>query len=379
MQGNEACAAGAIAAGANFFAGYPITPATEIAEIMAQKLPAAGGKFVQMEDELACMAAVVGASLTGAKSMTATSGPGFTLIQENLGYAAMVEAPCVVACVQRGGPSTGLPTLPSQADVMMSRWGNHGDHPAIVLSPASVRETFDLTVESFNLAEKYRVPVILLTDAAVGHMRERTVLPSYDEVVRVDRKKPAVLSEPFLPYQPDADGVPPMANFGEGQRFYVTGCVHNEKGSPVLMDPQVASRLLKRLHDKLENNRKDIVKCENVQTDDAEVVVLAYGCVARSARGAVNAARKEGIKAGLFRPLTLWPSPRAELLAAVEKAHTVIVPEMNTGQYAAEVSRILHDGEARTKVVSIPELGSVLIHPNRILDEIKEVARNACR
>jgi len=376
MQGNEACAAGAIAAGANFFAGYPITPATEIAEILAKKLPAVGGKFVQMEDELACMVAVVGASMTGAKSMTATSGPGFTLMQENLGYAAMVEAPCVVVCVQRGGPSTGLPTLPSQGDVMMSRWGSHGDHPAIVLSPTSVRETFDLTVKSFNLAEKYRTPVILLTDAAIGHMRERTVLPSYDEVVRVKRKKPNVPPEQFMPYKPDVDGVPPMANFGEGYRFYVTGCVHNENGSPALMNPAVATQLLKRLHDKLENNRKDIVKYENVMTEDAEIVVLAYGSVARSARGAVSAARNEGIKAGLFRPITLWPSPYVEILEAAKKAYAVIVPEMNIGQYSAEISKILHDGGAGARVVTISELGGILIHPSRILNKIKEVVRN---
>lgn len=377
MMGNEACAAGAIAAGANFFAGYPITPATEIAEIMAEKLPRAGGKFIQMEDELACMAAVVGASLTGAKAMTATSGPGYTLIQENLGYAAMCEIPCVVACVQRGGPSTGLPTLPAQGDVMQTRWGNHGDHPVIAFAPSSVRETYDLTIDSFNYAEKYRMPVVLLTDAAIGHLRERTILPVPEQVVRVERKRPLVAPEQYLPYKGDEDGVPPMGCFGEGYRYYVTGCVHNEKGSPSMQDPRVANQLLLRLHEKLEKNRADIIKYEQELPGDEEILVLAYGCSARSAKGAVEAARKAGYKVGYFRPITLWPSPEQEILQAAKKVHTVIMPEMNTGQYAAEVSRILCDGGKAARVVKIRELGGIMIHPGRILEKIREVAQYA--
>ncbi len=376
MQGNEACAAGAIAAGADFFAGYPITPATEIAEIMAEQLPKNGGNFIQMEDELACMGAVVGASIAGAKAMTATSGPGYTLIQENLGYAAMCEIPCVVVSVQRGGPSTGLPTLPAQADVMQTRWGNHGDHPVIALAPASVRETFDLTVDCFNLAEKYRTPVVLLTDAAIGHLRERTILPDFGDVTRVRRKKPPAAPGQYRPYAPDADGVPPMACFGEGYRYYITGCMHDEKGSPSLQDPQVARDLLARLHAKLERNREDIVRFEAEMTDDAEIVIVAYGCIARSAKEAVMQARKEGLKAGYFRPVTLWPSPDRELAQAVKKAHSVIVPEMNIGQYAGEVGRILGDAGGGARVHKISELGSVLIHPSQIIDKIREVARN---
>lgn len=376
LQGNEACAEGALAAGLDFYAGYPITPATEIAEVLSYRLPETGKKFVQMEDELSCMAAVAGASLVGAKSMTATSGPGFTLIQENMGYAQMVEAPCVIVSVQRGGPSTGLPTLPAQADVMQARWGRHGDHPVIALAPSSVKEMFDLTIACFNLAEKYRTPVILLTDAIIGHMREQVVLPEPGEIKITNRKKPAPGQPDFRPFAPDEDGVPPMASMGDGYRFYITGCVHNESGSPVLQNPKVASDLITRLHQKVEKNRKDIVKYEASMLDDAEIVVLAYGCVARSAKQAVAAARKEGIKAGLFRPITMWPFPAEELAAAVEKAHTVIVPEMNVGQYAGEAARALYEKKKYVNVVKINELGSVLIHPDTILKKVREVSSN---
>lgn len=372
MMGNEACVAGAMAAGLSFFSGYPITPATEISEILADRLPRNGGRYVQLEDEMACMGAIVGASLAGAKSMTATSGPGFTLIQENLGYAAMAEIPCVVACVQRGGPSTGLPTQPAQGDVMQARWGTHGDHPMIAFAPASVRETFDLTVEAFNCSERYRTPVILLTDAAIAHLRERIVLPSQEELTIINRKKPTVPPEEYLPYLADADGVPPMANFGEGYRYFVSGLVHNEKGSPVLMDPQVAKKLLTRLNDKIEKNRADIIKYENIMTDDAEIVVVAYGCVARSAKSAVLEARKKGIKAGLFRPITMWPSPGLELLAASQQAHTIIVPEMNQGQYQGEVAHLICEGGSHAKVVSLMEVGGALLHPSKILNKIME-------
>lgn len=374
MQGNEACAAGALAAGVTFFAGYPITPATEIAEIMSRDLPIAGGKFVQLEDELACMGAVVGASINGGKAMTATSGPGFTLIQENLGYATMTEIPCVVACVQRGGPSTGLPTLPSQADVMQAKWGTHGDHPVIAFSPSSVRETFDLTIECFNYAEKYRMPVILLTDAAIGHMREKMIMPNQDEINILTRKRPTVPNDEFKPYLPDEDGVPPMADFGTGYRYYITGCVHDEEGSPNMTNPDIARNLLTRLQDKIEKNRDDIVKFESIDTEDAEIIVLAYGCVARSGKGAVKEARSKGIKAGFFRPITIWPSPGPELVNAIPNAKVVIVPEMNSGQYAGEISKILHDFGHKAKVISMAEQGSVLIHPNKILQKIEEVA-----
>ena len=372
MQGNEACVEGAIAAGANFYAGYPITPATEIAEGMANRLPMVGGNFIQMEDELACMGAVVGASLAGAKAMTASSGPGFTLLQENIGYAAMAEVPCVIVDVQRGGPSTGLATLPAQADVMQSRWGTHGDHPAIVLSPATVEEMFYLTVDCFNLAEKYRMPVILLSDAIVGHLREKIQLPDYDTVPRASRKKPSCAPEEYLPYAPEEDGVPLMADIGDGYRHYITGCVHNLKGLPALQDPKVASELIQRLHNKIEWNRKDIERFEVADTEDAEILVLAYGCTARSARQAVYKARESGIKAGYFRPVTIWPFPEDAFLKAAEKAHTVIVPEMNLGQYAESVMSTLFKGGKMKRVVKISESGSVMIHPDRIISAIME-------
>lgn len=376
LQGNEACVEGALAAGVDLFAGYPITPATEIAELLSQRLPERGGSFVQMEDELACMAAITGASLVGAKAMTATSGPGFSLMQENLGFAAMVEAPSVIVLVQRGGPSTGLATLPAQADVMQARWGTHGDHPVIALSPASVRETFDLTIAAFNYAEKYRVPVILLTDASIAHLREKTILPAPEDIQIVNRKKPQVSPEEYQPYAPDADGVPPMASFSEGYRYYVTGCVHNEKGSPVLMDPEVASRLLTRLEDKIKRNRQDIIRYDTSHVDDAEILVFAYGSITRPAKEAVLKARQEGIKAGLFRPITIWPFPDEEFVQALGQAHTVIVPEMNSGQYAGEVARAVCDGGKQARVVRLLEMGSRLIHSDEITAKVREVARH---
>lgn len=372
MQGNEACAEGAIAAGASFFAGYPITPATEIAEVMSYRMPMVGGTFMQMEDELACMGAVVGASLTGAKAMTASSGPGFTLLQENMGYAAMAEVPCVVVCVQRGGPSTGLATLPAQADVMQARWGTHGDHPVIALSPSTVEETFYLTAECFNLAEKYRMPVVLLTDAIVGHLREKVDLPDYSTVKRVDRAKPECAVEEYLPYAPEENGVPLMANIGEGYRHYITGCVHRENGLPALQHPDVASALIERLHEKIEKNRQDIERYDTLYAEDAEILVVAYGCTARSAKQAVCEAREKGVKAGLFRPITVWPFPEKPFLAAAEKARKIIVPEMNMGQYAGEVMRVLYQAGVQKEVVKVNETGSVMIHPQRIVAAMME-------
>ncbi|MCL6635893.1 MAG: 2-oxoacid:acceptor oxidoreductase subunit alpha [Peptococcaceae bacterium] len=287
MQGNEAIAGGALAAGARFFAGYPITPSTEIAEILAEKLPQVGGKFIQMEDEMAAMAAVIGASLAGLKSLTATSGPGFSLIQENLGFAAMAEVPCVVVNVQRLGPSTGIPTAPAQGDVMQARWGTHGDHPVIALCPASVQEAYTLTVQAFNFSEKYRTPVILLTDEATGHLRERVTLPGPAELPPVNRKKPQAGLAKYYPYRPDGNGIPPMANFCEGYRYHVTGLVHDESGAPAT-SPEVAERLLTRLNNKIMDHLADIVLTDSWLTGDAEVVVVAYGAVSRSARRAAS-------------------------------------------------------------------------------------------
>lgn len=372
LQGNEACAEGAIAAGVNFFAGYPITPATEIAEVLSKRIPQTGGKFLQMEDELACMGAVVGASLAGAKSMTATSGPGFTLVQENLGYAALSEIPCVVVAVQRGGPSTGLPTLSAQADIMQARWGTHGDHPVIVLCPSSVSETFRLTIECFNLAEAYRVPVILLTDAIIGHMREKVEIPPQEEIKLITRKKPAPGLKNYLPYAAGADGVPPMANLGDGYRHYISGCIHDETGSPKMSSPQVARGLITRLHAKIAQNRDKIVRSEERYTKGAKTIVLAFGSVARPAIAAVEQARKLGLSVGFFRPITMWPSPDIEILKAAEAADTIIIPEMNLGQYAGEVARIFGESGRTIKIVKISEAGSELFTPGQILKRIQE-------
>lgn len=375
LQGNEACAEGAIAAGVNFFAGYPITPATEIAEVLSWRVPQTGGKFIQLEDELACMGAVVGASLAGAKSMTATSGPGFTLVQENLGYAAISEVPCVIAAVQRGGPSTGLPTLSAQADVMQARWGTHGDHPVIVLCPSSVSETFHLTIQCFNLAETYRVPVILLTDAIIGHMREKVEIPAQEDIKLITRKKPGASLKDYLPYAPDEAGVPPMANLGDGYRHYISGCVHDETGSPKMSSPNVARNLINRLHNKIMRNRDAIVSCEQRYIEGAKILVLAYGSVARPALAAVDQARRFGLKVGFFRPITLWPSPDAEILKATESVDTILIPEMNLGQYAGEVARIFGENGRSIKIVKVNEAGSVLFTPDQILSSIREVCK----
>jgi len=369
MQGNEAVAEGALAAGVRFFAGYPITPSTEIAEIMSQRLPKMGGKFIQMEDEIASIAAIIGASLAGVKSLTATSGPGFSLMQENLGFAAMAEVPCVIVNVQRSGPSTGMPTAPAQGDVMQSRWGTHGDHPVIVLSPSSVREAYELSARAVNLSEKYRVPVILLLDEVVGHLREKVVLPAQGEMSIEARQGPRVAPDSYVPYRPGENGVPPMANFGEGYRYHVTGLAHNEAGAPS-NDPVVAERLLRRLHDKITANLEDIILDDARFLEDAEIVVMAYGSTARSARHAVKSARQRGIKVGLYRPLTLWPFPEQKVLELAEGVKTIIIPEMNMGQYRLEVERVVG---RRCDVKGVNRVHGELIKPEEIYNAILEV------
>ncbi|MTI83014.1 MAG: 2-oxoacid:acceptor oxidoreductase subunit alpha [Firmicutes bacterium] len=369
MQGNEAVAEGALAAGVRFFAGYPITPSTEIAEIMSNKLPQVGGKFIQMEDEIASIAAIIGASLAGLKSLTATSGPGFSLMQENLGFAAMAEVPCVIVNVQRSGPSTGMPTAPAQGDVMQSRWGTHGDHPVIVLSPSSVREAYDLAVKSVNLAEEYRVPVILLLDEVVGHLREKVVLPAQEQIDVLNRQGPQTPPESFIPYTSGAKGVPPMANFGDGYRHHVTGLAHDETGAPN-NSPVVAEELIHRLHNKILDNLADIIIDDSRFLDDAEIIVLAYGSTARSARHAVKEARRQGLKAGLYRPLTLWPFPEQKVLEIAKKAKTIIVPEMNMGQYRLEVERVVGK---HCQVKGVNRVHGELIKPGEIYDTILEV------
>ncbi|HNR03303.1 MAG TPA: 2-oxoacid:acceptor oxidoreductase subunit alpha [Bacillota bacterium] len=369
MQGNEACVEGAIAAGMRFYAGYPITPSTEIAELSAERLPLVGGRFMQMEDEIGGMAAIIGASLTGAKSMTATSGPGFSLKQENIGYASIAEVPCVIVNVQRGGPSTGMPTSPAQGEIMQARWGTHGDHPVIALTPSSVRETFDLTIKAFNFAEKYRTPVILLMDEVIGHMREKVQLPDPSEIVIIDRKRPDCSSEEYLPYEADNDLVPPMADFGTGYRYHVTGLVHDETGFPS-NSTAVADKLIRRLSNKIEIHRDEIESWEEENTEDAEVLILSYGCVARSSKSAMNILRERGIKAGTFRPITIWPFPEKRLRELAAKVKTIVVPEMNLGQLVLEVERICG---CNAKIEKLNKVSCEIIYPEEIVSKIEEV------
>ncbi|HNT03779.1 MAG TPA: 2-oxoacid:acceptor oxidoreductase subunit alpha [Bacillota bacterium] len=369
MQGNEACVEGAIAAGMRFYAGYPITPSTEIAELSAERLPLVGGRFMQMEDEIGGMAAIIGASLTGAKSMTATSGPGFSLKQENIGYASIAEVPCVIVNVQRGGPSTGMPTSPAQGEIMQARWGTHGDHPVIALTPSSVRETFDLTIKAFNFAEKYRTPVILLMDEVIGHMREKVQLPDPSEIVIIDRKRPDCSSEEYLPYEADNDLVPPMADFGTGYRYHVTGLVHDETGFPS-NSTAVADKLIRRLSNKIEIHRDEIESWEEENTEDAEVLILSYGCVARSSKSAMNILRGRGIKVGTFRPITIWPFPEKRLRELAAKVKTIVVPEMNLGQLVLEVERICG---CNAKIEKLNKVSCEIIYPEEIVSKIEEV------
>src|SRR5512135_2636407 len=330
MQGNEAGAQGALYAGCKFFAGYPITPSTEVAEVMSAELPKVGGKFIQMEDEIGAMAALIGASLTGVKSLTATSGPGLSLKQEIIGYACIAEVPCVIVNVMRGGPSTGMPTGPSQSDIMCAKWGTHGDHPAITLVPASVQEIFEETVRAFNLAEKYRMPVLIMPDEIVGHMRERIEFPEPGELQVIDRTPPSVPPEQYKPYDTSFGDVPPLAAFGSGYRFHVTGLNKMQDGFPTTKAAVVQAEEERQVR-KVEANADDIIKFEEYLVDDADVVIVAFGSTSRSARFAVNEARKEGIRAGLFRLVTFWPFPEERLLELSKKVKGFITPEMNLG------------------------------------------------
>jgi 2-oxoglutarate ferredoxin oxidoreductase subunit alpha len=368
LQGNEAVVEGALRAGCRFFAGYPITPATEISEMLSARLPQVDGTFIQMEDEIASLGAVIGASLAGVKSMTATSGPGFSLMQENLGFALIAEVPCVIVNVMRGGPSTGLPTQPSQSDVMQARWGTHGDHPAIVLCASTVLECYDITIRAFNLSEKFRTPVIVLVDEVVAHMREKIVLSDNDPVEIVDRVKPTVPPEWYIPYEDNPRGVPAMANFGEGCRYHVTGLTHDIRGFPT-MRPDEIGPFIARLFRKISQHFSEIQRAELYQTDDAEIIVVAYGSVARSAKRAVREAREKGIKAGLFKLETIWPFPRAAIEKILQGSKTVIVPEMNMGQISREVKRV-NRGVAR--VLAHNKVDGTIITPEEILARILE-------
>jgi 2-oxoglutarate ferredoxin oxidoreductase subunit alpha len=370
-QGNTAVAMGAMAAGCRFFGGYPITPSSEIAEIMAAELPKVGGKFIQMEDEIASIASVIGASIAGLKAMTATSGPGFSLKQENIGFAYMTEVPVVVINVMRGGPSTGLPTKVSQQDVMQARWGTHGDHETVALAPASVQECYELTIEAFNLSERFRQPVILLSDEVVGHMREKIVIPEKGSYNIVDRKRPKEDPEKFVPYKPDPeDDIPPMASFGDGYRWHVTGLTHNQWGFPT-NDPDIAEEKILRLMRKVRRFKGEIVKYDTYEVEDAEILVVAYGSVSRTALSAVREARSRGMRVGFFRPITLWPFPDDELRGLLGGAKSVLVPELNCGQMILEVERVV-GGKAR--VFGKGLVNGELFRPSEIFDFIKEVA-----
>jgi 2-oxoglutarate ferredoxin oxidoreductase subunit alpha len=369
LNGDLACAEGALIAGCRFFAGYPITPATEIAEHLSQRLPELGGIYVQMEDEIASMAAIIGASYSGLKAMTATSGPGFSLMQENIGLAVMTEAPCVIVDVMRGGPSTGQPTMPGQQDVMQAKWGSHGDYGIIALTPSSVQEMFNLTVEAFNLSETYRVPTLLMADEIVGHMWEKVVVPEMGKIKIVNRKKPQVLPDQYHVFKPDADLVPPMACFGEGYHFHATGLTHDEDGYPRTSSSKAQSELVNRLCQKIQENADRIIRTEEVMLDDAEVAVVAYGIVARAALSAVRKARENGIKAGLLRLITLWPFPDESVGKVARRVHGIVVPEMNCGQIVREVQRVAKE----TPVTFLSKLGEEPHTPTEILEGIRRL------
>jgi 2-oxoglutarate/2-oxoacid ferredoxin oxidoreductase subunit alpha len=369
MQGNEAILEGALAAGMRFYAGYPITPSTEIAEGAAERLPKLGGRFIQMEDEIASMAAVVGAALTGAKAMTATSGPGFSLKMENLGYAIHGEVPCVLVNVQRMGPSTGLPTSPAQGDVQQARFGSHGDYSVIALTPSSVEEAYYLAVRAFNLAEQYRTAVILLTDEVVGHMREAVSLPDPAELTTVNRKKPTEAPGVHKPYRPDENGVPVIPNFGEGYRFHTTGLIHAEDGFAT-SNPKVVDAAVRRLTTKITDNLDDIYEAEQHDIEDADIVVLSYGGTARAARRAVRMAREKGLKVGFYRPITIWPFHDERVHQAIAGKKAVIVPELNLGQLAREVERV---ARGTTRVVPLGKVNGEILTPAEILASIEGV------
>jgi 2-oxoglutarate ferredoxin oxidoreductase subunit alpha len=373
INGDEACAEGGLAAGCSFFAGYPITPATEVAERMAARLPQVGGVYVQMEDELASMAAVVGASCAGARAMTSTSGPGFSLMMENIGLAAMLEAPCVVVNIMRGGPSTGLPTLVGQQDVMQARWGSHGDYEVIALSPDSPQEAFELTIEAFDLADRYRTPVMILSDEVVGHMTEKVVIPEAEAIPRPPRRGRKPSRKGFYPYRADERDIPPLVFAGEGYHLHATGLTHDEFGYPVIT-PEAQERLVQRLVRKIRAHADEIVRTEELYLEDAEVVVVSYGCSARTAREVVDEARRRGRKVGLLRLVTLWPfaENRIRQLARSGRVKSFVVAEINNGQIAYEVERC---AEGRVRTVLAGFMGGRIFAPDELQPIVEEAIR----
>ena len=373
MQGNEACVHGAIHAGMKFFAGYPITPSTEIAEVSSLMLPRVKGAFIQMEDEIASMSAIIGASIAGKKSMTATSGPGFSLKQEAIGYACISEIPCVVVNVQRSGPSTGLPTSPSQGDLMQARWGTHGDHSIIALSPSTVPETYELTVKAFNLAEKYRTPVILLLDEVIGHMREKVDLTELENLEVINRKRTTSSKEEFKAYEYTKDLIPNMEGIGDGYKFHVTGLVHDETGFPTNSTKE-AHRLLTRLNDKISNNLDDILIYENYYTDDCELLIVTFGCMVRASKEVVDNLREKGVNIGLLAIKTVWPFPEKVVEEFSKRVDYIFVPEMNMGQMILEIERIVKNN---CPVIGINKYNGEIITPDEITTSIEEVIEYA--
>jgi 2-oxoglutarate ferredoxin oxidoreductase subunit alpha len=369
MQGNEACVQGALYANCRFFAGYPITPSTEIAEGMARALPHVGGHFIQMEDEIGSIAAIIGASLTGAKAMTATSGPGFSLMQENLGYAYIAEVPVVIIDVQRGGPSTGLPTKISQADTMQARWGTHGDYQAIAVAPASVRECFEQTVKAFNLSERFRTPVIVLGDEVLGHMREMVTIPQPGELEVFDRQKPDVPHEWYHHFEITPTLVSPMAAMGEGYRFHTTGLTHDQEGFPTANPLEIKAKLDK-LKNKIMRFTDEIIQLETEMMEDANICVFAYGTSARAARQAVHMAREKRIRCGLIRPITIWPFPDDQLREILTHVRRAVVVELNQGQLINELERV---APRTCKVAGLTRYDGEVLNPVEIFKRILEV------
>lgn len=368
MTGDEACAEGALAAGCLFFGGYPITPATEIAEHMSKRLPGVGGTFIQMEDEIAAMASILGASWAGVKSMTATSGPGFSLMMENIGLGIVTETPCVVANVQRGGPSTGLPTMGAQADMMQARWGSHGHYEIIALAPSSPQDAFYQTITAFNLSEKYRLPVLVMADEIVGHMSEKVVIPDAKAIKLLSRPTPKGRKDRYKPFTPGPNGVAPMAVAGQGYHMHITGLTHDEKGYPA-MSVDAQAEMMERLIGKIQNNLDDILITEKYRLDDAEIAVVSYGVSSRTSMAAVDEARSMGIKAGLLRLITVWPFPEAEIRRLAEQVKGFVTVEINLGQIHLEVQRCA-GGKAPAYLVGHP--GGTIISPDEVIKVLKE-------
>lgn len=373
LQGNEACVHGAIHAGMQFFAGYPITPSTEVAEISSLMLPRVKGTFIQMEDEIASMSAIIGASIAGKKTMTATSGPGFSLKQEAIGYASITETPCVIVNVQRSGPSTGLPTSPAQGDLMQTKWGTHGDNTLIALSPTTVPETYELTVKAFNLAEKYRTPVVLLLDEVIGHMREKVDLTELSSLEVINRKKATCSKEDFKAYEYTEDLVPNMEGIGDGYKFHVTGLIHDETGFPTNSTKE-AHKLLTRLNKKIVNNLDDILIYENYFTDDCELLIITFGCMVRTSKEVVDNMREKGIKIGLLAIKTVWPFPEKIVEEFSKKVSYIFVPEMNMGQMRLEIERVIKNN---CELVGINKYNGEIITPEEITAKIEEVVEYA--